>query len=196
MKAMNAAFALGMVVAALAACETGPKVGIVTATPADRTLQVGDMMPSFKFVSTGGKIIDSERIMGDVTVIAVIESENPKICLIVGNILELAKKYSDFYADVKYINVTAPPRDKCDLRANVVEACQLQSRRIVGLCDKAGKLRRLLGMKKSNLYVVVGHDGRIVARGDIADTASMSKAVKKAVDNYEKVRKPRYQDVY
>jgi len=196
MRTLAAVFVVGLLIVALVGCQTTPETGIVTEAKPGKALKVGDSMPVFQFSAQSGKIVHSDRLMGDVTVLAVIESRDPKMCVIAGSIAELATKESDFYTDIKYINVTTAPEAMCDLRANIVEQCALFSRRVSGLCDEGGKIRRSLGTTKSHVYYVVGHDNKVTAIGSLGNMARLRKDIRSAVAAYETTLKGKYKGTY
>jgi len=158
-------------------------VGIV-AQPGD-ALRVGDKAPDFPFYTASGKRAYFHASRGDATILAFVDSSRPDVCAIAGTILQLAEKYSGIETDVKFICVSAPDGDTCDLDANVVQKCGLQSLHILGLCDAGGRVRSMFRAKSAGVFYLIDGDGRITAIGKVEDLRGMERALRAAVRDYE-----------
>ncbi|MEW6356591.1 MAG: redoxin domain-containing protein [Planctomycetota bacterium] len=175
-----------LAVVSLLGCEQPEEqasVGIV-AQPSDE-LRVGDRAPDFDSYSATGERRRFSDIRGDVTILALTHAPDPEVCSVAANILMLAEKYADLKTNVRFVCVSAPAGDQCDLKANIAEKCGLQSLRVVGLCDAGGRVRDLFRAGKGQVYFVIDGDGRIVAKGPIDDLRGMEAALRKAVRAYE-----------
>jgi hypothetical protein len=148
-------------------------------------LQVGDRAPGFDFHRGDGKRVRFDNVRGDVTIVAITGAVDPNVCSIAGNILLLAEQYSGIDTDVKYLCVSEPEGDTCNLQANIVEKCGLKSMHVIGLCDAGGRVKRLFRTKVDNVYFVIGGDDRIAAKGQLDNLRSLEEALRKAVRKYE-----------